>query len=50
MVEDAVNGIEAAKNAGMTALGILSSFTKEELSKADYHAKDLSCVPPEALE
>lgn len=50
VVEDAVNGVEAAKNAGMTALGILSSFTKEELHEADFHAKDLSCVPPEALE
>ncbi|MBR4749247.1 MAG: HAD-IA family hydrolase [Abditibacteriota bacterium] len=50
VVEDAVNGVEAAKNAGMTALGILSSFTKEELCLADYHARDLSCVPPEALE
>ncbi len=50
VIEDAVNGIEAAKNAGMSALGILSSFTKEELCKADFHARDLGCVPPEALE
>ncbi|MBP5274528.1 MAG: HAD-IA family hydrolase [Abditibacteriota bacterium] len=50
VVEDAVNGVEAGKNAGMKVLGIMSSFSEKELAKADYLAKDLSCVPPEALE
>ena len=50
VVEDAVNGVESGKNAGMKVLGIMSSFSEKELAKADYLAMDLCCVPPEALE
>jgi beta-phosphoglucomutase len=38
--EDAVNGIKAARAAGMKCLGITTSFSVEEL-QADWHAADL---------
>lgn len=42
VVEDAVNGIEAAKSAGAKCLGITTSFSKEELAGADWFAGNLS--------
>lgn len=44
VVEDAVNGVKAARAAGMKCLGITTSFTPEEL-QADWHAKDLAHAP-----
>lgn len=38
--EDAVNGVKAAKAAGMRCLGITTSFTPDELG-ADWHAPHL---------
>lgn len=38
--EDAVNGVKAARAAGMKCLGITTSFSVEEL-QADWHAADL---------
>ena len=38
--EDAVNGIEAARAAGSKCLGVMSSFSAEEL-KADFHVNNL---------
>lgn len=49
VVEDAVNGVEAAKSAGAKCLGLTTSFTKEELSGADWFAKDLSEAEEEVL-
>lgn len=49
VVEDAVNGVQAAKAAGCRCLGLTSSFTVEELEGADWFAADLSEVPPESL-
>jgi beta-phosphoglucomutase len=49
VVEDAVNGVQAAKAAGCRCLGITSSFSEEELAGADWVAPRLSEVPPEAL-
>ncbi|OQY33206.1 MAG: hypothetical protein B6241_08655 [Spirochaetaceae bacterium 4572_59] len=49
VVEDAVNGVQAAKAAGCRCLGLTSSFTIEELEGANWFAADLSEVPPEAL-
>ena len=49
VVEDAVNGVEAAKKAGASCLGITSSFTKEDLKDADFHAKDLASAPKECI-
>ena len=48
VVEDAVNGIKAARAAGMRCLGITTSFTPEEL-QADWHAADLGEAPEEVL-
>lgn len=41
VIEDAVNGVEAAKSAGAKCLGITSSFTVKELYKADWFAGSL---------
>ncbi len=40
VIEDSINGVISAKKAGMQTIGFLSSFTKEELSDADYHASN----------
>jgi len=42
VVEDAVNGVEAARAAGAKCLGLTTSFSKEDLKGADWFAKDLS--------
>ncbi len=49
VVEDAVNGIKAAKAAGCKCLGLTTTFTSEELSEADWIAKDLSDVSQETI-
>lgn len=46
--EDAPNGIEAARAAGMRCLGITTTFSPEEL-QADWHAPNLAEAPDEAL-
>ncbi len=50
VVEDAVNGVEAAKAAGCRCLAITSSFSREELGKADWFAGNLAEAPDEAIE
>jgi len=45
VVEDAVNGVKASKAAGSKCLGILTSFTPEELKGADWFAEDLAHAP-----
>lgn len=49
VVEDAVNGVAAGKAAGAKVLGLMTSFSAEELSQADWVAKDLASVPSEVL-
>ena len=49
VVEDAVNGVEAAKAAGAHVLGLTTSFTKSELAKADWTAPDLANAPLDAI-
>ncbi len=49
VVEDAVNGIKAARAAGMRCLGINTSFTAEEL-QADWHAPNLAEAPDEVFD
>ncbi|MFP4384211.1 MAG: HAD family hydrolase [Spirochaetia bacterium] len=49
VVEDAVNGVEAAKKAGARCLGLTTSFKAEELHEADWIAPDLAQFPEEAL-
>ncbi len=48
VVEDAINGIDAAKAAGARVLGLTTSFTKEQLCKADWTAPTLAFAPDEA--
>ncbi|MBN2272859.1 MAG: HAD family phosphatase [Bacteroidales bacterium] len=50
VVEDAVNGIEAAKVAGMKCLALTNSFTAQELNKADWICDSLDSYPKEALD
>ncbi len=50
VVEDAVNGVRAAKAAGCRCLGILTSFSAEDLHEADWHAPDLARAPEACLE
>ncbi len=50
VVEDAPNGIEASKSAGMKCLAMMSSFSEKELKEADWIVKDLTSVPAEVLE
>lgn len=49
VVEDAVNGVAAAKAAGMRCLALTTSFTKEDLSGADWFAPNLADVPDDVL-
>ncbi len=46
VVEDALNGVKAAKSAGMRCIGVSTSFSAEELaaSGADYVCGDISEV------
>ena len=46
VVEDAINGVQAAKAAGMYCLALTTSFNAEQLKQADWICGDLS----EALE
>jgi beta-phosphoglucomutase len=50
VVEDAVNGVAAAKAAGMPCLGLTTSFTPADLADADWIAPDLAHVPDDVLE
>ena len=50
VVEDAVSGIEAGKAAGSKVLGLTTTFSAEDLSKADWIAADLSEANMEVLE
>jgi HAD superfamily hydrolase (TIGR01509 family) len=49
VVEDAINGVDAAKSAGAKCLGLTTSFTKEQLNFADWTASNLENVPEEVL-
>ncbi|MFH1730862.1 MAG: HAD-IA family hydrolase [Planctomycetota bacterium] len=49
VVEDAVNGVAAAKAAGARCLALLTSFSKEELAGADWYANTLADAPDDAI-
>jgi beta-phosphoglucomutase len=49
VVEDAVNGVTAAKAAGAKCLALTTSFPKQKLSKADWFATNLAAAPNEVL-
>jgi HAD superfamily hydrolase (TIGR01509 family) len=42
VVEDAINGVQAAKAAGMYCLALTTSFRAEQLQQADWICRDLS--------
>jgi HAD superfamily hydrolase (TIGR01509 family) len=52
IIEDSPSGVEAAKGAGALCLGILSTFSREELlaKGANWISESLSTVPAELLE
>lgn len=50
VVEDAVNGVAAAKAAGMKCLALTTSFTREDLAGADWFGSDLADAPEEVME
>jgi beta-phosphoglucomutase len=49
VIEDALVGVTAAKAAGARCLGLSSSFSRAELSSADWVAVDFTAVPAEVL-
>lgn len=49
VVEDAVNGIDAAKSARCKALALTTSFSKDNFVKADWIAGDLSVTPEDVI-
>ena len=50
VVEDAVNGVGAARAAGARCLALTTSFPADLLGEADWIAPDLSAYPAECLE
>ena len=49
VVEDAINGVIAAKSAGAKCLALTTSFSKDKLPSADWYARDLAHAPDECL-
>lgn len=49
VLEDSINGIIAAKNAGMKCVGITTTFTKEQISMADRVVDLFSEIPLEII-
>lgn len=49
VVEDAVSGVKAAKDAGCRCLALTTSFDEDQLKEADWITKDLSEAPDECL-
>jgi len=50
VVEDAVNGVAAARAAGARCLALTTSFSTDQLSEADWYAPTLAQAPLEVLE
>lgn len=50
VVEDAVNGVRAARAGGFRCLGLTTSFSPSDLNGADWTAPDLAHVPDECLD
>lgn len=49
VIEDAVNGVAAAKASGARCLALTTSFTRDQLAGADWHAPTLAEAPPTVL-
>jgi beta-phosphoglucomutase len=50
VVEDAVNGVQAAKSAGAVCLALTGSFSREELSLADWIVADFTQISDKLFE
>jgi len=50
VVEDAVNGVQAAKAAGSKCLALTTSFTREQLAQADWISSTLADAPAAATD
>ena len=50
VVEDAVNGVAAARAAGARCLAVMTSFSEDRLAGADWFANTLADTPDEALD
>ena len=50
VIEDAVAGVAAAKAAGMRCLAVTTSFAPEQLTQADWVARNLAEAPPGVLD
>jgi len=50
VVEDAINGVQAAKDAGMYCLALTTSFDAEQLKQADWICRDLSDIPANLID
>ena len=50
VVEDAVNGVEAARRAGCRCVALTTSFPANKLAGAGWVVDNLSVVPDEALD
>lgn len=49
VVEDAINGIRAGLSAGCRCLGIMTSFSRDDLAGAEWFAVNLAEAPEECL-
>ncbi len=49
VVEDAINGVAAARAAGSKCIALTTSFTREQLAGADWYAPNLAGAPLECL-
>jgi len=49
VVEDAINGVQAAHAAGARCLGLTTSFTAYQLAEADWTSPNLEFAPDEVL-
>jgi HAD superfamily hydrolase (TIGR01509 family) len=50
VIEDAVSGVAAGKAAGARVLALTTSFSREQLSAADWIAESIEDAPKEVLE
>lgn len=50
VIEDAVSGVDAGKAAGAKVLALTTTFSKKDLSNADWVAADLAKAPAEVLD
>jgi HAD superfamily hydrolase (TIGR01509 family) len=50
VIEDSLHGVEAARLAGMPVLAVTNSYSKEQLSKADFVVESLDDLSLDSLQ